>query len=96
MFPIRPDWPTVEIMIVFFAKVHFMDVLPDEDMHLHIRQSHAYTLQQALEIALELESYSLANHREKLVREVHLETEGQSKVTKSDTGSDIVAHLESM
>lgn len=87
-----PD--AAETMIVVLAKDQFIDALPDEDMRLRIRQSRPPTLQQALETALELESYSMASKRARPVREVHLEKEGHSKEAKSDVGSEIMAQLE--
>ena len=59
-----------ETMIAVLAKDQFIDVLPDEDMCLRIRQSRPPTLRQALETALELESYSMASKRAKPVRSV--------------------------
>ena len=50
-----------QAMIVVLAKDQFIDALPDEDMHLRIRRSRPLTLRQALETALELESYSMAS-----------------------------------
>ena len=52
-----------ETMITVLAKDQFIDALPDEDMRLRIRQSRPPTLRQALETALELESYSMASKR---------------------------------
>ena len=83
-----------ETMIVVLAKDQFIDALPDEDMRLRIRQSRPPTLRQALETALELESYSMASKRAKPVREVHLEKESRNKETKPEAGSDIIAQLE--
>ena len=57
-----------ETMIVVLAKDQFIDALPDEDMRLRIRQSRPPTLRQALETALELESYSMASKRARPVR----------------------------
>lgn len=47
-----------ETMVTVLAKDQFIDALPDEDMRLRIRQSRPPSLRQALETALELESYS--------------------------------------
>ncbi len=66
-----PD--AVEQMITVLAKDQFIDSLPEEDMRLRIRQSRPANLRQALEIALELESYIVASRRVKPVREVLLE-----------------------
>ena len=83
-----------ETMIVVLAKDQFIDALPDEYMRLRIRQIRPPTLQQALETALELESYSMASKRDRPVREVHLKKESRNEEVKSDGGSDIIAQLE--
>ena len=70
-----------EAMVIVLAKDQFIDALPDEDMRLRIRQSRPPSLRQALETALELESYSLASRRAKPVREVHLERGSQQQDT---------------
>ena len=62
-----------EQMITVLAKDQFIDSLPEEDMRLRIQQSWPATLRQALEAALELESYVVASKRIKPVREVLLE-----------------------
>ncbi len=57
------------------AKDQFVDSLVDEDMRLRIRQNRPASLRQALEAALELESYQLASkQRSKAVRETRLES----------------------
>jgi hypothetical protein len=66
-----PD--AAEEMITVLAKDQFIDALPEEDMRLRIRQSRPANLRQALEAALELESYVVASRRTKPVREVLLE-----------------------
>ena len=49
------------------ARDHFIDALTDEDLRLRIRQAKPQSLQEALEIALELESFQLASkHRNRL------------------------------
>ena len=49
------------------ARDHFIDALTDEDLRLRIRQAKPQSLQKALEIALELESFQLASkHRNRL------------------------------
>ena len=53
-------------------KDQFIDALPDEDSHLRIQQSRPTTLRQALETAMEVESYTIATKKAKQVREVHL------------------------
>ena len=66
-----PD--AVEEMIIVLAKDQFIDALEDEDMRLRIRQNRPVNLWQALETALELESYIVASRKTTPVREVHLE-----------------------
>lgn len=49
---------------------HFIDALTDEDLRLRVRQTKPQSLQAALETALELESFQLANrHRNRLLRD---------------------------
>ena len=49
------------------ARDNFIDALTDEDLRLRIRQAKPQSLQKALEIALELESFQLASkHRNRL------------------------------
>ena len=86
-----------EAMIVVLAKDQFIDALPDEDMRLRIRQSRPPTLRQALETALELESYSMASKRGRPVREVHLERGSHHKDgggIGAGAGSDVLQQLE--
>ena len=66
-----PD--AAEPMIAVLAKDQFINSLPEEDMWLRIRQSRPGNLRQALEAALELESYVAASRRSRPVREVLLE-----------------------
>ena len=59
-------------MLEVFVKDQFLDALQDEDVRLRIRQNRPASLSQALEQALELESYQLTNQqRSKTVREIH-------------------------
>ena len=69
-------------MIVVLNRDQFIDALPDEDMRLRIRLSRPPTLRQALETALELESYSMVSKRARPVSEVHLERGDESKGAK--------------
>lgn len=62
-----------EQMILTLTKEQFIDALPDEDTKLRIRQLRPKNLQQALETALEMESYHLAARQRRPVREVRLE-----------------------
>ena len=54
-----PD--AAESVVEVLAKDQFVDSLLEEDMRLRIRQHRLATLRAALETALELESYQLAN-----------------------------------
>ena len=84
-----------EAMVIVLAKDQFIDALPDEDMRLRIRQSRPPSLRQALETALELESYSFASRRAKPVREVHLERGSQQQDTGgTDTETNVLQRLE--
>ena len=61
-------------MLEALAKDQFVDAVHDDDIRLRIAQSRPTTLRQALEIALELESFALANkRRSRYVREVRVE-----------------------
>ena len=63
-------------MVEVLAKDQFVDSLPEEDMRLRIRQHRPATLRAALETALELESYQLANKQKaRFVKEIQLEKE---------------------
>ena len=77
------------------ARDHFIDALTDEDLRLRIRQAKPQSLQKALEIALELESFQLASkHRNRLssgpighLRKVGKDAAGppvQSRLEKED------------
>ena len=50
-------------MVLMLAKDQFIDALQDDDWKLRIRQLQPQTLQQALETALEMESYQLAGRQ---------------------------------
>lgn len=63
-----------DTMVLTLAKEQFIDALQDEDTKLRIRQLRPQNLQQALETALEMESYYLAGRQRRSVREAHLET----------------------
>ena len=61
-------------MLEALAKDQFVDAVHDDDIRLRIAQSRPTTLRQALEIALELESFVLANiRRSRYVREVRID-----------------------
>ena len=63
-------------MLEALAKDEFVDAVHDDDIRLRIAQSRPTTLRQALilEIALELESFVLANkRRSRYVREVRVD-----------------------
>ena len=67
-------YPEAAETMVVLAKDKFVDILPEKDMRLHIRQNKPTTLRDALRLAVELESYELASRqRPKLVRGAHLE-----------------------
>ena len=66
-----PD--AAEPMIAVLAKDQFINSLPEEDIQLRVQQSWPGNLRQALEAALELESYMAASRRCRPVREVLLE-----------------------
>ena len=70
-------------MLELLAKDQFIDSLTDEDMKLKIRQSRPDSLQQALEAALELESYQLASRqRTRIVRAAQLDCERDNTPTR--------------
>ena len=60
-----PDAPPT--IIDTLARDQFVDSIPDNDMRLRLRQERLENLQRVLELALELESFNLAN-REQRVR----------------------------
>ena len=70
-------------MLELLAKDQFIDSLTDEDMKLKIRQSRPDSLQQALEAALQLESYQLASRqRTRIVRTTQLDCERDKTPTR--------------
>ena len=70
---IRLAYPdAAEQIVIVLAKDQFIDALPDEETRSRIRQSRPTSLRQALEIAMELESYAIASKKAKQVQEVHL------------------------
>ena len=81
-------------MLIILAKDQFIDVLPDEGTRLRIRpQSRPTSLRQALEIVMELESYSIASKKAKQVRKVHLVTKDASNDEKPNS-DDLLKQLE--
>ena len=61
-------------MLELLANDQFIDALADGDMRLRRRQSHQKSLHEALQTALELEAFQLANQQqEKPVRGVVIE-----------------------
>ena len=78
-FTIRTEHAALRWLLNFkclegwIARDQFIDSLPEEDMRLRIRQIWPANLWQALEAALELESYIAASRRSRPVREVLLE-----------------------
>ena len=80
-------------MLDIIVRDQFLNAFRDEDLRLRVRQSRPTSANEALERALELESYQLANrHRSRTVREVQLEQyidEGEHTVNKTavDAGS---------
>ena len=72
-------------MIATLSKDQFIDALRDDDVKLKIRQLRPQTLQRALEIALEMESYSLAARKQRgqTSREVRLETVPKQRAAAS-------------
>ena len=67
-------------MVELLAKDQFVDALPDKEMRLKTRQSRPGSLREALEVALELESYQIASRqRHKAVRGTWLEAEHEEQ-----------------
>ena len=67
-------------MLEVLGKDQFIDALLNDDSRLRIRQMRPTTLRAALEHALELESYQLANQQtERAVKETRLENEHQQQ-----------------
>jgi hypothetical protein len=77
------------------ARDQFVDCLPDDDMRLRLRQERPQTLQRALELALELESFQLANrqHRVRISRGTKLQEEAKPSST-SPSRLDIAQRME--
>ena len=80
-------------MLIVLAKDQFINVLPDEGIRLRIRQSRPTSLRQALEIVMELESYSIASKKAKQVRKVHLVTKDASN-DENPNSDDLLKQLE--
>ncbi|CAB4016330.1 Hypothetical predicted protein [Paramuricea clavata] len=77
------------------ARDQFVDSLPDDDMRLRLRPERPQTLQRALELALELESFHLANLQQRM--RVSRETKVQSEFTPRGTTTstlDIAKRME--
>ena len=71
-------------MLELLAKDQFIDALTDGDIRLRMRQSHPKSLREALQTALELEAFQLANQqRAKPVRSVIIE-EREDETTVKD------------
>ena len=71
-------------MVIVLAKGQFIDSSLDEDTRPRIRQSRPTRLRQALEIAMELESYPIASKKTK-VQKVHLVMTDASNDEKPDS-----------
>lgn len=70
-------------MLEALAKDQFVDAVQDDNIRLRIAQSRPTTLGQALEIALELESFALANkHRSRFVRECRINGTRSSQINE--------------
>lgn len=54
---------TSQSMLDLLAKDQFVDSLPDEDMRLRIRQSRPSSLHEALQVAVELDSFQQASRQ---------------------------------
>ena len=75
-----PDATTA--MLQMLAHDQFIDSLPDEEMRLRVRQNRPRSLKEALQCALELESYQLASRHQRgagTVREVQLEEDSRQE-----------------
>ena len=84
-------------MIDVLAKDQFIDAITDKDIRLRIRQNKPTSLREALEHALELESYHLANRqRIRVARETQLEQDRSPSVNKTelDHSSDVLEKLQ--
>ncbi len=75
-------------MIELLAKDQFVDALMNEELRLRIRQNRPVTLRQALEAALEMESYQLASQRHiKSVRGAAITVEGEQEEDTESSAS---------
>ena len=84
-------------MVDVLAKDQLIYAIAYEDMHLRVRQNKPANLREALEHALELESYYLANkHRVCVTRETLLEQDDSPSVNKVglEQGSDVLEQLQ--
>ena len=90
-------------MLEVLAKDQFIDSLAEEDIQLRLRQSRPESLRQALETALELESYQLASRqRSRAVREVQLEPDHDNgtspqhreKATSTTVNTEVLEKLQ--
>ena len=89
-------------MLELLAKDQFIDSLTDEDTKLRIRQKSRKSLQQALEAALELESYQLASrqcaipvHSAQLNYESdYTQSRPQRRTTPSGVSYDVLEELQ--
>ena len=59
--PIGAYLDATDDMLEVIVKVQFLDAVQDQDLRLQIRQNRPTFLSEALEQALELESYQLGN-----------------------------------
>ena len=90
MWSILPVW-LIQEQRTKCCKSQFLDALQDEDIRLRVRQNRPASLREALEQALELESYQLASRqRSRAVREVGLEQEAirEQEHSVNKTGLD--------
>jgi hypothetical protein len=79
------------------AQDQFVYSLPDDDMRLRLRQERPRTLQKALELALELESFHLANRQQRMrvSRETKVQSEFTTRSTTTTTSTlDIAKRME--
>lgn len=78
-----PDASTAMLQVL--ARDQFIDSLTDEEMRLRVRQNRPSSLKEALQCALELESYQLASRHRRgagAVREVQLEANSKAAEQK--------------
>jgi hypothetical protein len=82
-------------IIETLARDQFVDSLPDDDMRLRLRQERPPTLQKALVLALELESFHLANrqHRVRISREAKVQVEPKQHGSASSP-TDVASRME--